>query len=133
MRITPGVSEAFEFVFGNQDGVPLNLLLMRAKLVFWVMQDMDIDDMTLAQSKILLAQEIEIQEPYAGRLFTILNAEETQTIARESTSFVRWGMFLINEDGDVFPTEVNRNGGRAGTVRLDLASGIPVAEVIRTA
>jgi hypothetical protein len=133
IRITPGMDEPFEFMFGNQDGVPINLLPFQIKIVFWVKQDMDIDDMVPGQSKILFAQTVEIAEPYTGRVFCLIPAVDTMKIAEESTSFVRWSLFMLNEEGNVFPAEVNRNGGRAGTVRMDFNSGIPIAEMIKTA
>lgn len=134
LRITPGMSEAIEFVFGNQDGVPITLVPFDMKLIFWVKQDMDIDEMTVGQSKILFAHKMEISEDYAGRVFCRLTPEETLSIAEEQTSLVRWSVFMLDQDSDdVYPTEVNRNGGRAGTVRLDIASGLPIAELVRTA
>ncbi len=135
LRITPGMSEAFEFVFGNQDGVPVTLVPFSIKLIFWVKQDMDIDEMVPGQTKIVFSVTVNqnFREDYTGRVFILLNDDETLKIAEEQTSLVRWSLFLINENGDVFPTEVNRNGGRAGTVRMDFASGIPTAEMVRSA
>ena len=133
IRITPGMDEAFEFVFGNQDGVPINLLPFKVKIVFWVKQDMDIDEMVPGQTKIVLAREFAVDSPYTGRVFGLLTADDTMDRAREQTSLVRWSMFMINEAGNVFPAEVNRNGTREGTVRMDFASGIPTAEMIKSA
>lgn len=135
LRITPGMSEAIEFVFGNQDGVPVTLVPFQIKLIFWVKQDMDIDEMVPGQTKIVFATRAESgnREEYTGRVYILLNDQDTMKIAEEQTSLVRWSVFLINEDGDVFPSEVNRNGGRSGTVRMDFASGIPTAEMIRSA
>lgn len=133
IRITPGMDEAFEFVFGNQDGVPVNLLPFRVKIVFWVKQDMDIDEMVPGQTKIVFAKEFSVDSPYTGRVFGLLSSEDTTRIAEEQTSLVRWSMFMINEAGNVFPAEVNRNGTREGTVRMDFASGIPTAEMIKSA
>ena len=63
-----------------------------------------------------------------------LTDTETLLLAEEQTSFVRWSLFMIDDvTGDVYPTEVNRNGSRAGTVRMDIASGMPIAELVRTA
>lgn len=135
LRITPGMSEAVEFVFGNQDGVPITLVPFKIKIVFWVKQDMDIDEMVPGQTKIVFAATADsgTTADYTGRVFMLLSDVDTLKIAEEQTSLVRWSLFLINEQGDVFPTEVNRNGGRAGTVRADFASGIPTAEMIRSA
>jgi hypothetical protein len=133
LRITPGMDEPFEFVFGNQDGVPINLLPFQVKLIFWVMQDMDIDEMVPGQTKIVLSHTMDVQQPYNGRVFALLTSEDTMKIVEEQTSLVRWSLFMINEQGNVFPTEVNRNGGRAGTVRMDIASGMPIAEMVKSA
>jgi len=133
LRITPGMDEAFEFIFGNQDGVPINLIPFKVKLLFWVKQDMDIDEMVPGQTKIVFATELNVSEPYTGRVFGLLTADDTTAIAREQTSLVRWSAFMINEAGNVFPAEVNRNGTREGTVRMDFGSGIPTAEMVKSA
>ena len=132
LRITPGMDEAFEFIFGNQDGVPLNLVPFKVKIVFWIKQDMDIDELVPGQTKIVFGKELNVAEPYSGRVFGLLTSDETTEIAREQTSLVRWSAFMINEAGNVFPAEVNRNGTREGTVRMDFASGIPTAEMIKS-
>ena len=133
LRITPGVDEPLEFVFGNQDGVPLNLVPFKIKMIFWVMEDLDYEEMVPGQSEIVLAHEINTIEPYAGRAFTILSADDTLKLASESTSFIRWSLYMLNEDEQVFPIEVNRNGGRYGTLRMDFGSGMPIAEVVKSA
>ena len=133
IRITPGMDEAFEFIFGNQDGVPINLVPFKVKLIFWVKQDMDIDEMVPGQSKIVLAHEMKVEMPYTGRVFGLLTSDQTTKIAGEQTSLVRWSIFMLNEAGNVFPAEVNRNGSRAGTVRMDFGSGIPTAEMVKSA
>ena len=132
IRITPGMDEAFEFIFGNQDGVPINLIPFKVKIVFWVKQDMDIDELVPGQTKIVFDKELRVEEPYTGRVFGLLTADETTRIASEQTSLIRWSAFMINEAGNVFPAEVNRNGTREGTVRMDFASGIPTAEMIKS-
>jgi len=39
---------------------------------------------------------------------------------------------MINELGNVFPCEVSRDGSREGTVNVDLNSGIPVSDLIKS-
>jgi hypothetical protein len=133
LKITPGMDEPIEFVFGNQDGVPINLLPFKVKIVFWQLQTIDSDEITVFQSEIILAKEFEITDPYAGRVVGLLTNEDTLTLGNVGSTYIRWGLFMINSDGQVFPAEVNRNRGRVGTVVMDLAGGMPIAEVIKSA
>lgn len=131
LRITPGVTEVYEFWFGNQDGVPINLLPFKIKWIFWRNQTLDLDHMAFGNSDILLSKEIVVDDPYTGKVVGILEAEDTLALARDSRS-CRWGMFMLNEEGQVFPAEVNDNHQRYSTAYIDFESGIPTAEVIRT-
>ena len=76
LRITPGMDEAFEFIFGNQDGVPLNLVPFKVKIVFWVKQDMDIDEMVPGQTKIVFGKEL--QEKYTILYYVTLILNKVQ-------------------------------------------------------
>ncbi len=133
LHITPGMTEVYEFWMGNMDGVPVNLLPFKVKWVFWRNQTLDLDYQAWGHSEILLAKTIEVEDPYSGKIVGILEAEDTQRLARDERSTVRWSLFMINEEGQVFPAQVNHQGQRYGTAYLDLESGIPIAEVIRTA
>ena len=44
---------------------------------------------------------------------------------------LNWSLFFVNDEGQIFPMQVSRNGGRYGTICVDLAGGMPVAELIR--
>lgn len=132
LRITPGMDEPFEFVFGNHDGVPINLLPFKIKLVFWIKQMEEEIATSVGQSKIILSKEIELTQPYTGRIVTLLTSEDTLRLVSEQTSFLRWNLFMINELGNVFPCEVSRDGSREGTVNVDLNSGIPVSDLIKS-
>ena len=88
IRITPGMDEAFEFIFGNQDGVPVNLVPFKVKIVFWVKQDMDIDELVPGQTKIIFGREFEVQSPYTGRVFGLLTAETMTTSSFPTSAFV---------------------------------------------
>ena len=135
LRFTPGMTEVVEFWFGNQDGVPINLLPFELKWVFWGMETMDHDELSLGQSDILLTKKVPIQpdQIYAGKALAILEAQDTLKLAATHRRSVRWGMFMLNEEGQVFPCQVNRNGDRWATAHLDIESGIPVAEIIKSA
>jgi len=133
LRITPGMDEVYEFVFGNMDGVPINLLPFKVKIVFWSRENLEIDHMQPGGSKILFAKEIPVTDPYKGRIVCLFTNQDTLKIASESGTGLRWGLFMINEEGNVFPAQVDRNGGRNGTVMLNLDIGMPTAEVIKSA
>lgn len=133
MRLTPGMTEPLEFILGNQDGVPLNLLGFRMKIIFWTRIDLDDDTLSPGQSEIIFAKKFQIDDPYEGKFTLVLSDEDTLTIGRRSNSTLRWSLFLINEQQDVFPLRVTRSGGRYGNVVLDVESGIPTAELVRSA
>ena len=131
LRITPGLTEVVEFLFGNQDGIPLNLVPFKVKIVFWTRNDLDRNKLSLGRSEIVLSKEIQVDDPYAGVVTMILEDSETLTLGHEGAGSLRWSLFMINEEGQVFPAQVSRTGGRFGTVLIDLDSGIPVSELIR--
>ncbi len=135
LRFTPGMTEVVEFWFGNQDGVPINLVPFSLKWVFWGMKTMDHDELTLMQSDILLTKKVPIQpdQVYKGKALAVLEAEDTLKLASAYSRSVRWGMFMLNEEGQVFPCQVNRNGDRWASAVLDIESGIPIAEIIKSA
>jgi len=136
LKLIPGIDEPIEFVFGNQDGVPINLLPFtdkgKVKIVFWVMETQEDLEQIPGQQKIIFSKELIVDQPHVGRIICLLTAEDTLRLAEEQTGAVRWGLFMINENGAVFPAEVNRNRKRYGTVQLDFDSGIPVAELIKS-
>lgn len=132
LRFTPGMTEVVEFVFGNQDGVAINLLPFQLKWVFWKMNTMDIDTLDVAQSEIILSKEIDVHNPYDGKVVGILEDSETLKLGQEGIRQVRWSIFMINEEGQVFPAEVNSTGARYATAVLDVNSGIPIAEIIKS-
>jgi hypothetical protein len=133
LRITPGMTEPFEFLFGNQDGVPLSLRGFSVKLIFWLKTALDDNATRMGQSEIVLAKKFDIPDPYARRAEVVLTDEDTLKLGLARSIGLRWSLFLINEEGDVFPLQVTRRGGRYGNVQLDLDSGIPPAELVRSA
>ena len=133
LHITPGMTEPIEFRFGNQDGVPLNLAHFTLKIVFWKNYTLDVDERGMGQSKIIFAKQLEIVKPYEGGVIVKLDDDETYRLGQVSSRSIRWNIFAINEDKEVFPMQVSRSGSRDGTVIIDTASGIPYSELIRTA
>ncbi len=132
LRFTPGMTEIVEFVWGNHDGVPINLLPFQVKFVAWKMLTMDHDELDVSQSEVILSKTVSVSDPYSGKVVLILEDDETLKLGQEGGRGVRWSLFMINEDGQVFPAQVNRNGDRWAAVVLDIESGIPVAEIIRS-
>lgn len=132
MRITPGVTEPLEFLFGNQDGVPLSLRGFEVKMIFWGKTDMDRNTLRMGQSEIILAKKFTINDPYRSSVTIVLTDEDTTRLGLYGGG-IRWSLFLVNEEGDVFPMQVTRSGGRFGNVVLDVQSGIPTAELVRSA
>jgi len=133
LRFTPGMDEVIEFIFGNQDGIPLNLVPFRIKIVFWKVRDIEQTRLVAGQNEVIFAKEVEVVDPYSGSVVVLFTNEETIKISREGITNLRWGLFMINEQGEVFPAQVDRNGGRYGTLLIDVDSQIPVAEIIKGA
>jgi len=131
LRFTPGMDEVIEFIFGSQDGIPLNLVPFRIKMAFWKVRDIEQTALVAGQSEVIFSKDIEIVDPYSGSVIALFTSDETIQIAREGITNLRWGLFMINREGNVFPAQVDRNGGRYGTVLIDVDSQIPVAEIIK--
>jgi hypothetical protein len=139
LRITPGMTEPIEFIWGNFDGVPLNLGGFQVKLIFWTMENLgdtarpspDVQSFGPGHSKIVLTKKIELQDPHGGRGTVLIMGEETFALHRQETHGLRWGLFLINDTGNIFPTQVTSSGARWGTVLFDRDSGIPSPELIK--
>lgn len=132
LRFTPGMTEPIIFRFGNQDGVPINLLPFQLKFVAWKMNTMDIDTLDVAQSEIILSKVVDVKDPYSGEAVLVLESNETLKLGQEGIRQVRWSLFMINEQGQVFPAQVNSKGDRYATALLDVNSGIPIAEIIKS-
>lgn len=130
LRITPGMTEPVEFVFGNHDGVKLNLVPFQIKLVFWRSTVIDSNLSGIGQSDVILAKVVPIDDPYSGKAMVILTGQDTQILGHSGSRSLSWGVFLINANRDVFPCVVSSSGARSGQVLLDLTSGTPLGEII---
>lgn len=134
MRISPGMAEPMEFNWGNVDGVPLNVAGMSAKLVFWKSRTFDGtayssgDDM----SEIVLTKILDVPDPHSGSGYTMLVGADTMKLWQASRiTPIRWGMFLINGSGDVFPLQITP-GQRSGTAEFDQQDQMPLGEMVRS-
>ncbi len=132
LRFTPGMTEPIIFHWINQDGIPINLLPFQIKFVAWKMLTMDIDTLDIAQSEIILSKVVDVKDPYSGEAVLMLESNETLKMGQEGGREIRWSLFMINDEGQVFPSSVNSNGGRYATAVLDINSGIPIAEIIKS-
>jgi len=126
------MTEPVEFYFGNQDGVAVNLLPFKIKWVFWKMLTMDVDTLDMMQSEIILSKTLYVPDPYSGQVVGILEANDTIRLAQDGIRQVRWSLFMINEEGQVFPAQVNSSGTRYSTAIIDTNSGIPIGEIIKS-
>lgn len=133
LRITPGATEPIEFVWGDYDGIPINLIGLTAKLVFWRVDSFEDEEfMSDAPTTAIFAKPVEIKDIDKGLGFVLLTSGETHQLGRNAKeSDVRWGLFLVNSDKDVFPCVVSEGGSRWGTVACDFASSLPDIEIIR--
>lgn len=129
-KITPGMTEPVEIVFGNQDGVPINLVPFQIRLAFWKIQRLDTSTLSVGQSDMILVKTLLVQEPYSGRAVVVLTSEDTMHLAQNGARSLRWGVFLINAQGDVFPMQI-AGSNRYGTVHIDVESGIPMPDLIK--
>lgn len=131
LRFTPGMDEIVEFNFGNMDGVPINLIPFSVKFVVWRRDSLDVADFSVGQSEIVFSKQADVPDPYGGKAVVIFSSQDTQQMAEEGTSGLRWSLFMINDEGNVFPSQVQTNGKRYGQLMLDMESGMPIAELIK--
>lgn len=130
LSIYPGMTEAISIRIGNMDGVPINLVGFRAKIVFWKVNRRDTYDMTMGQSNVVFEKMIDIIDPHTGECEVVLKSSDTIMLGRTNRTSLSWGIFLINDEGDVFPMELQPNGTKYSTAHINLESGMPIAEHI---
>ena len=131
MRITPGMTEPMDFVFGNQDGVALNLVPFTLKLVFWRNNNVDKELAGIGNTEIILSKEVPVVDPYLGKATVVLSGDDTFRLGQSGARSCRWGVFMLNQNGDVFACSVTESGGRHGQANIDITSGLPHPELIR--
>jgi len=134
MKITAGATEPMEFIWGDYDGIPINLVGLIAKIVFWTTNRFeDMEFMSEQPSEVLFAKQVEIKDIDKGLGFVMLTHDDTIFLSNAcKENDVRWGLFLQNADGNVFPCIVSEGGNRWGTVVADHIASMPNFESIRT-
>jgi len=132
LRITPGVTEPIEFVFGNQDGMAISLVPFTIRLVFWRNLNVEDNVATMGQTEVILTKDAEVSDPYEARAVVVLTDLETSQLGLRGARQLRWAVYMIGADSTVYPANVSNSGSRWGTVQLDLTSGMPTAEMIRS-
>lgn len=131
-RISPSMTEPVRFVFGNQDGVPLALADFRLHFVVWESNPLMSNSISMGQSEIILNKEILLDDPYAVGADMVLLEEDTILLGNYAAGTrLYWSLFLVNSEDQVFPLQVSHNGGRYGTLHVDIVGGMPIAEMIR--
>jgi len=132
--ITPSMAEPIEFVFGNQDGKPLSLVPFTIQFVVWIRDSLvESAGDTVGSSNIIMNKKLLIDDPYANSVTMLLNGNDTLKLGQHAAgNALKWSLFMINSDGDVFPMQVSQYGGRAGNLHVALADGFPLAEIIKT-
>lgn len=132
-RISPSMTEPVTFLFGNQDGKPLHLQTFKIHFVVWEDCPANSKVLSMGTSAILLNKRIPFDDPYSGEVTLILEEQDTILLGNHAAGQrLYWSLFLINDKDQVFPMQVSHLGGRYGTVHVDLASSMPLAEMIRT-
>jgi hypothetical protein len=130
MRVSPGITEPFEFVFMNSDGVAINLVGQKALVTFYFPQNQYDSLSANLNSNIVLAKYILIDDPYSGTGTLVLTDQETLTLARTGRSTLRWCVTLIDSQGNYYAQQITSSGERYGILHLD-RSEIPTADILR--
>ncbi len=131
-RVTPSMTEPVKFIFGNQDGVLLHLHPFKVHFVVWASTPTESHGIGMGSSEILINKQLRIDDPYSSEVEMILEEPETILLGnRAPGNRLYWSLFMVNDEGQVFPAQVSMTGGRFGTIILDLASSMPIAEMIR--
>jgi len=132
-RVTPSMTEPVKFLLGNQDGVALGLIGFKMHFVVWKKSILDYDNLTVGSSDVILNKMILVDDPYSGEVEMVLTETDTLIIGNHSSGrTLNWSLFMVNADGEVFPAQVSRDGGRVGSIIVDLQDATPLAEIIRT-
>jgi hypothetical protein len=132
MMITPGICEVFEFVYSNNDGVPINLADFTLRLVFWFPANQYELLPANMSGNIVFAKDLIVEEPYAAKAGVLLTDQETLQIGVLGHSSLRWSIYMIDNLTDppnTFATQITSQGDRYGICRLD-CSHIPNAQTI---
>ena len=130
LRITPGMTEPINFILGNRDGKPYILLGYTIKFIVWAYDDMDSPVLYRDDRRVVLSKTILITDPYCNSIPLVLTTQDTQKLGFETSRGLRWSLFLIDSQKQIYPLRVSSRGGRYGTFIFDQESGMPPTEII---
>lgn len=133
LRITPGMTEVFEFWFGNHDGLPITLVPFQIKIVFWKNSATESEAriVGMENTEIVFSKQLDVIKPYEGKTVVILETNETMEIGRTGGANLYWSLFMINNERQIFPATCTSSGSRSGKVYLETL--LPTAELVLSA
>lgn len=131
MTISPGLTHVFEFIYSNNDGVPINLTGFTLRLFFWFGQSQYEVLPANLNTNIVLAKDLVVDEPYSGRGGVLMTDQETLVLGGTGRGMLRWSIYMIDtETGNTFPTQITSAGSLYGICHLNPAE-LPNAETIK--
>lgn len=124
ITLIPGADSPIEFNHSNKDGASLQLVGFTVKMVFWKNARFNTsaspETFSVQNQEIVLTKEATVSDPYSGKSFILLSHDDTYLLYQKSRECgLRWGLFLINEDKQLFPMIVNAAGGTFAEVVFD--------------
>ena len=79
-----------------------------------------------AIADIVLKKKLQIDDPYDKSHLVVLDGEETELLGiRAKSTGVSWGIFLKNDNNQVFMCEVGPSGQKQGTVVVRTSNNLP--------
>jgi hypothetical protein len=131
MTIMPGLAVPFEFIYSNNDGVPINLTDFTLRLVFWFpQQNYELLPANL-NTNVVLVKDLIIEDPYTGTAGVLLDDQETLTIGAGGRGSLRWSIYMIDTlSGNTFGTQITAIGGLYGICHIE-RTDMPNAETIK--
>lgn len=129
MRIVPGITEPFEFMVANSDGVDLNLAGFKLLILFYYQQAHYDSLAANLGDNIILAKYLTVDDPYSGNATLVLSDQETITLAKTGRRTLRWAIYMINEQNQKFAMQITNDGQKFGILHID-RSEIPTSETI---
>ena len=136
LTITPGTFQPLELALEGAGNKPLNLVPFKVKFLVWNTHRIDTkEEVTLFNGDnsydVICSLLGDVVDPYSGSAFAMLSDEQTLQIGNAAQNgSIRWGVFLINEDSQVFPMAVTSSGTTYGTIVLHSAGGTPTSSVV---
>lgn len=131
MRITPGLSYPFEFVYGNSDGVPIGLAGFTCRLVFWYpTHDYELLPADFSQG-LVLAKDLQIADPYCSTGCLFLTNQDTILLGAGGRATLRWSVYMLDQDSsEGYPSQITADGSPWGILHIDRSS-MPNVETVR--